>query len=236
MGCTIMRGSTYNGRIYENESVNEYDVSFILSNYYPDLLYYYQENVLMINSIQEVVLENGEISYLIDYDFCRYYYTNHGEILECLRLRYPNIYRRYLNGTVVDIELYKYVKESTGEIKYHLSYRNNYYYHPRRYYSYPYYHRPPARPIKPSPRPPKPNVRPNNPPRPDANRPNVNRSENKRPDTPRPNNGRSGGNIRPNSSRPNNSGNVRPNNSRPSTPNHSSHNAPRSGGSQNHRR
>lgn len=149
----------------------DYDISYILETYYPELNYYYQEDVLRIKSIRENTL-NGNISYDVSYEFCRYYYRNHAEIIECLRTRFPELYERYYHGLVDITSLYKYVEKRTGKIRYHVSYRRTYggYYYTPRYH----YYGPIPRPIPyvrpvPRPQPPRPYVspqpRPSNPPR-----------------------------------------------------------------------
>lgn len=150
----------------------DYDVSYILETYYPELYYYYQEDVLRIKSIRENTL-NGNISYDVSYEFCRYYYRNHAEIIECLRTRFPELYERYYHGLVDITSLYKYVEKRTGKIRYHVSYRRTYggyYYTPRYHYYGPIprpipYVRPVPQPPRPNVAPPRPQPRPSNPPR-----------------------------------------------------------------------
>lgn len=148
-------------------TVNEMDeISYILSNYYPQLFYYYSEGVLDIDSMREVTLEDGTLDYKIKYHFIRYYYRNYSDRMEALKLHFPELYKMYVNGVIEINSLYKYVERSTGKIRHHISYRNiyDYYY---RYYPYTngvhiYHYGPRYRPAPPRPVPP-PRVNPNQP-------------------------------------------------------------------------
>lgn len=185
-------------------TVNEIsEVSYVLTNYYPQLYEYYIEGVMDIDSMREIILEDGTVDYRIKYHFVRYYYRNQADRMEALQLYFPELYEMYLSGVIEVNSIYKYVEKRTGKIRHHCSYNRVYSYY---YRTYPYiggshiYYRtrpapPPPRPrVDPGPRPghnpPPPgnnNVRPNNPPR-DNNRPNT--QPNNPPRNDRPNNGR----------------------------------------------
>ena len=173
-------------------TVNEMDeISYVLANYYPQLHTYYMEGVLDVDSMKEVVLEDGTVDYKIKYHFMRYYYRNYSDRIDALKLHFPELYEMFVSGVIEINSLYKYVEKDTGVIRHHCSYRRiyDYYYnyYPRLGGSHIYYRARPLPPPRPAPRP-APNVRPeprpNNPggPRPGGN-----------PGNPRPNNGGRGG-------------------------------------------
>ena len=145
-------------RIYD-----ETEISYILANYYPQLSYYYEENVLDIESLREVTLEDNSVSYKIKYHFVRYYYRNYSEKIFELKENFPELYELYISGVIDVNSIYKYVDKSTGKIKKNVSYRNisdiyyNYYLGTYPYDPY-YYRRPllPRRYIVPVPAQPRP--------------------------------------------------------------------------------
>lgn len=194
---SILLSSCASARYTTQRSINEIDnISYILSNNYPELYYYYTEGVLKVNSLKEVNDINGVLSYRIKYDFVRYYYRGYTERMAVLQEGFPELYQMYCNGLIEINSIYKYVDRDTGVIRHHVSYRRI----GDRYYDYPYYNdyyyyryrrplivRPaPPRPAppraepRPEPRPNQPSVRPSNPP--------------SRQETPR-----SGGSINPSS-------------------------------------
>ena len=171
---------------YAGQSVVEgnYEVSYVLANYYPQLFTYYEEGVLRVTSIKEITLADGTLDYNVKYRFVKYYYNTHAERMEIVKAMYPELYQMYLNGVIDINSVYKYVNRNTGRISYKVSYSRiydyyHYYYSPgyihrsRPYYRPPRYSPPPR--VKPGPRPTpppanrppqRPNVRPgNNPPR-----------------------------------------------------------------------
>lgn len=112
----------------------------ILSERYPELVYYYNENVLDVRSIRAVELSDGSIDYKVRYRFKRYYYQGYVERMECLRTYFPELYNMYCMGFVSIYTMYKYVDERTGQIGHHVAYLrgNSYFYEVQPYYS-PYY-------------------------------------------------------------------------------------------------
>ncbi len=103
----------------------EYDIAYILETRYPQLFNYYNENVIRINSVKELILQDGTVDYKINYTFVRYYY-DYAEMLDVLKLRYPSLYDMYTSGLIVVTRLYKYVDRNTGAICYNISYRHRY--------------------------------------------------------------------------------------------------------------
>lgn len=174
-------------------TVNEMDeISYVLANYYPQLHTYYMEGVMDIDSMKEIVLEDGTIDYKIKYHFIRYYYRNYADRIDALKEHFPELYEMYISGVIDINSIYKYVDKDTGIIRHHCSYSRiyDYYYnyYPRLGGSHIYYR---ARPLRQSPPPPPrprveprqnhgpqpgvgPNVRPNNPPQGGGNRPSQN--------------------------------------------------------------
>ncbi len=134
---------------------NEENIAYVLSTYYPQLYQYYDEGVLKVNSIKEVVLENNIIDYKIKYKFVRrYYYNDYAEMAIILKEHFPELYDMYTKGIIEINSIYKYVDRDTGRIRYHVSYRNiydTYYniYHGPRYRGY---YRPNYRATPPPPR------------------------------------------------------------------------------------
>ena len=102
------------------------EVAYVLENYYPELFYYYMEGVLQVKSIRENVLANGTVDYDINYEFVRYYYRTYREQMDVLKEYYPELYRRYWNGTIHINSIYKYVDRQSGTIEYSVSYSNHY--------------------------------------------------------------------------------------------------------------
>lgn len=145
----------------------------ILYNRHPELVKYYEDNVLLITSMKEIRTDFG-YDYDIRYRFIKYYYKDYTERMLCLKERFPELYVLYTNGAIEITSIYKYV-DDYGEIRYHVSYRNVY---DSYYYSYPnvyphigrYYYR--SRPVPnrmsppPPPPKPKPDVKPNDRPNP----------------------------------------------------------------------
>ena len=174
-------------------TVNQMDeISYVLANYYPQLHNYYMEGVMDVDSMKEIVLEDGTVDYKIKYHFIRYYYRNYSDRIDALKLHFPELYELYTSGVIDINSIYKYVDKDTGIIRHHCSYSRiyDYYYnyYPRLGGSHIYYR---ARPLRPSPPPPPrprveprpnngpqqgggPNVRPNNPPQGGGNRPPQN--------------------------------------------------------------
>ena len=126
MSCSAQR--------YANQrTVREMDeVSYVLANYYPQLHEYYTEGVLRVNSMKEIVLEDGTVDYKINYDFIRYYYRDFNQRMEVLKETYPELYNMYVSGVIDVRSMYKYVDKNTGQIKIHVSYKSIYDY----YYNY----------------------------------------------------------------------------------------------------
>ena len=186
------------------------EIAYILETYHPELYFYYVEGVLRIKSVSEIVLEDGTSDYIVDYDFVRYNCRTYEEKLAVLEEHYPELYRRYRNGTIVVRSIYKEVDRRTGRIEYNVSYRYNY----GSYYEYPYVvirrgidplFTPPPRPrVRPRPQP-RPDAEPNNPPRPN-DRPIVRPNEQPRRVQP---------SDRPNNPPTNNQPRVQPNNNQP---------------------
>lgn len=149
ISCASTNSLTYQ-RVYEEDNI-----SYILSTYYPQLYRYYDEGVLRVNSVKEVVLEGNIIDYKINYKFVRrYYYNNQSEMAIVLHEHFPELYEMYINGIVEINSIYKYVDRSTGKIKYHVSYRNIFdvYYNTYPDTRYRGYYRPRYRPTPPPPR------------------------------------------------------------------------------------
>ena len=163
---TIIVSSCGTASYASRRTVNEMDeISYVLANYYPQLHEYYMEGVLDVTSLKEVVLEDGTVDYKVKYRFIRYYYRNHTDKMEALKLHFPELYEMYISGVIEINSLYKYVEKDTGRIRHHCSYSRiyDYYYnyYPRLGGSHIYYR---PRPLPPAPRP-APRVQPN-PPRP----------------------------------------------------------------------
>lgn len=112
----------------------------ILSENYPELVYYYNENVLDIRSIRVVELPDGSAGYKVKYRFKRYYYQGYVERMDCLKLYFPELYNMYCMGLVSIYTMYKYVDERTGQIGHYVAYLrgSSYFYEAQPYYS-PYY-------------------------------------------------------------------------------------------------
>ena len=137
----------------------EFDATEILYNQYPNLVPFYEEGVLKITSLVE---RNGV--YDIKYKFVKYRYNDYGEMIACLKERFPELYELYTGGMIRVNSLYKYVDTDDMVIRYHVGYRMVYDYY---YYSsgiYPYngyrfiyrprtYVRPPRVAPAPAPRP-----------------------------------------------------------------------------------
>ena len=170
-------------------TVNEMDeISYVLANYYPQLHNYYMEGVMDVDSMNEVVLEDGTVDYKINYHFMRYYYRNYSDKIDALKLHFPELYEMYVSGLIEINSLYKYVDKQTGMIKHHCSYSRVYDYYYRYYPRYNGVHIDYYRPrVRPTPPPPRPRVEPQRPPQ---NKPDV------RPNNPPKQN--PGGNSRPN--------------------------------------
>lgn len=119
---------------YANQRrVNEMDeISYVLANHYPQLYTYYMEGVLDVDSMKEVVLEDGTVDYKVKYHFMKYYYRNYSEMMEVLKNHFPELYQMYLNGVIEVTGIYKYVDRDTGVIRNHVLYRRIYdfYYEP----------------------------------------------------------------------------------------------------------
>lgn len=195
---TVALVSCATTRYANQRTVNQMDeVSYVLANYYPQLHEYYMEGVLRVNSLKEIVLQDGTVDYKVKYDFVRYYYRDFNEKMQVVKETYPEIYEMYISGVIDINSVYKYVDRNTGRIKLHVSYSRIYDYYYRHYpgayggtHIYRYGPRPyPLAPRRMQPAPPQPRPEPNRP-RPDA-----------RPGNDRPNNppqGNPGGNVRPN--------------------------------------
>lgn len=187
LALTLMVSCASTQHVVRTDIVEIDEVAYVLENYYPELFYYYMEGVLQVKSIRENVLADGTVDYDINYEFVRYYYRTYREQMDVLKEYYPELYRRYWNGTIHINSIYKYVDRQSGTIEYSVSYSNHYDSH----YGYPYVvirrgrdplFPPPSRPeprgpkVRPRPEPrPKndPGMRPVNPPRPEpGNRPN----------------------------------------------------------------
>ena len=129
----------------------EFDATEILYNRYPSLVPFYEEGVLKVTSLVE---KDGV--YDIKYKFVKYRYTDYGEMILCIKEKFPELYNMYSFGLVDITSLYKYVDTSIMEIRYKVGYRRVYdfYYHyvPNiyPYGGYRYYYRP-----RPAPRVPK---------------------------------------------------------------------------------
>lgn len=180
--CSASR-SAYGGEPYDRALAVE-----VLQMKYPELVRYYNEGVLEITSVREVVV-NGLPDYRLKYRFVRYYYSG-AEKIQCLIDRFPEIYRLYSNGLINVSSVYKYVDTETMEIRHVVSYREIYgssiYYSPNIYHyrGYRYYYRPSPPP------PPRPRVEPQRP-QPQRPGPNPQRSYG---NSTRPNNPSSSGN------------------------------------------
>ena len=170
--------------------------AIIMQERYPQLFNYYMEGVLKVNSLRAYVNENGEVDYNLKYSFVRYYYRNHYDMVETLRVHLPDLYYLYSNGIVDVTSLYKYVDVETGQIRYRARYRSiyDYYYdyYPRLGGVHLYYRPRINRPVPPPrPRPVQPRVEPNRPHNPGGNRPH-NQGGNRPPQQHNGNNGRGG--------------------------------------------
>ena len=127
LSCSAARYATNN-----NPQV-EFDATEILYNRYPNLVPFYEEGVLKITSLVE---RNGV--YDIKYRFVKYRYNDYGEMIACLKERFPELYELYTGGMIRVNSLYKYVDTDDMVIRYHVGYRMVYDYY---YYSsgiYPY--------------------------------------------------------------------------------------------------
>lgn len=159
-------------------TVSEMDeISYVLANYYPQLHNYYMEGVLDVDSMKEIVLEDGTVDYKIKYHFMRYYFRNYSDRIETLKVHFPELYEMYVSGVIEINSLYKYVEKSTGRIRYHCNYDRIYDYYYRYYPRYNgthiYYYRPRVQPPPPRPRvEPRPEPRPQPGNRPPEARPN----------------------------------------------------------------
>ena len=72
---------------------NEENIAYVLSTYYPQLYQYYDEGVLKVNSIKEVILEDNIIDYKIKYKFVRrYYYHDYAEMASILKDHFPELF------------------------------------------------------------------------------------------------------------------------------------------------
>jgi len=143
ISCASTASLTYNP-IYDEDNI-----SYILSTYYPQLYTYYDEGVLKVNSVKEVVLEDNIIDYKIKYKFVRrYYYNDYAEMASILKDHFPELYDMYTKGIVEINSIYKYVDRDTDKIRYHVSYRNIYdtYYNTYPTVRYRGYYRPNYRP------------------------------------------------------------------------------------------
>lgn len=197
MILTIIVSSCGTASYASRRTVNEMDeISYVLANYYPQLHNYYMEGVMDVDSMKEIVLEDGTVDYKIKYHFIRYYYRNYSDRIDALKLHFPELYELYVSGVIDINSVYKYVDKNTGAIKHHCSYSRIYDYYYRYYPRYNGVHINYYRPrVRPTPPPPRPRVEPQRPPqnRPEArpnNPPRQNPGGNSRPNNPpRGNNG-----------------------------------------------
>jgi len=167
ISCSTSRYIASTDSDYESYRVHQ-----IFETHYPELLEYYDNDLIKVNSIKEIRSEDGSVDYKLNYHFVKHYYYDY-DIISLVRDNMTDLYRMYTNGIIDLVSAYKYVDKNDGRIKYHITYRHigydriyNYYYprylSPYRY-DY-YYYRPSQRIIVPS-----------NPPR-SNNPPTVNRS------------------------------------------------------------
>lgn len=175
MILTIIVSSCGTASYASRRTVNEMDeISYVLANYYPQLHNYYMEGVMDVDSMKEIVLEDGTVDYKIKYHFIRYYYRNYSDRIDALKLHFPELYELYVSGVIDINSVYKYVDKNTGVIRHHCSYSRIYDYYYRYYPRYNGVHINYYRPrVRPTPLPPRPRVEPQRPPqnRPEA-RPN----------------------------------------------------------------
>ena len=155
-----------------------FDAEQVLYDTHPELVPYYEAGVLKITSMREIVRKDGSVNYNVKYRFVKRHIREYAERMEVLKENFPELYQRYVNGTIEISSLYRYVDEM-GAIRYHVSYRNLYdFYYDYAPLIYPYggyrlHYRPriappPRREMGPRPQQPRPqpNVRPNDRPRP----------------------------------------------------------------------
>lgn len=125
----------------DTEPIPQIDVRDVLVQCYPNLVPYYDEDVLVVKSIRRRGGEFDNPNYIVKYRFVKYYYSDHNEMVACLQARYPDLYEAYASGKIVITSLYKYVDDN-GLIRYSVAYKSVYepYYvyrpliYPRTYY------------------------------------------------------------------------------------------------------
>lgn len=96
-------------------------ISYVISEYYPALVRYYEAGLIEVASLTEETLLDGDTEYNIRYKFVNAY-CDGKELDDVLVKSYPNEYILYKAGMIKDVSVFKYVDRETGEIETHLSY------------------------------------------------------------------------------------------------------------------
>ena len=96
-------------------------ISYVISEYYPSLVRYYEEGLIQVASLTEETLLGGDTEYNVRYRFVNAYCEGK-ELDDVLVKSYPNEYILYKAGMIKDVSVFKYVDRETGEIETHLAY------------------------------------------------------------------------------------------------------------------
>ena len=100
-------------------------ISYVISEYYPALVRYYEAGLIEVASLTEETLLDGDTEYNIRYKFVKNYYGAE-ELDEVLRKEYPVIWMMNDAGIVKNVAVYRYVDKETGEIKTNVTFDRNY--------------------------------------------------------------------------------------------------------------
>lgn len=96
-------------------------ISYVISEFYPNLAQYYEEGLVQVASLTEETLADGETEYNVRYRFIKSYYKE-DEIEGLLKEKYPNEYILYRGKLIKDVCAFKYVDKETGNVETFLGY------------------------------------------------------------------------------------------------------------------
>ena len=118
---TALFAFTFNTFAMRETVTDSEKISYVISEFYPNLAQYYDEGLIQVASLTEETLADGETEYNIRYKFVNAYCEGK-ELDDVLVKSYPNEYILYKAGMIKDVSVFKYVDRETGEIETHLSY------------------------------------------------------------------------------------------------------------------
>lgn len=155
----------------ENPEV-AFNAGQVLYETHPELVPYYEANVLNITSLKELPSATGDPVYEIRYRFVQYELKDYQERIDCLKEHFPELYQMYITGIINVRHIYRYVDEN-GQIRHRVKYGrvyDFYYEYVPLFRGYHYNYRARMTPPPPPPRP-QGGPRPGNGPRPGGGRP-----------------------------------------------------------------